>query len=280
MSDDADIIQSDTPDAVPPPHIGFVVSVEQLALLRDLLSAHPIAVVIDDCRNSALLDDQWKPWARRVRTQLKHVSGPIIVRAPSYSFPDPSNHPQIRDTIASQLQAVCDLAVMLAAQKIIIPIEAGIPALHLFSGLHTDYHRPSDTPDKLDLAGMSDIALWVEEAIVYLAMRDQPLRVTLSNAPVRATEAVAGARAASLGTIPEFNYAGEGVQISGVTPGGAAEAAGLQAGDILVQFNGTPITTLQEYSNFLREAAPGDEVQLQIRRAEELLNVEVILQAR
>ena len=130
MSDDADIIQSDTPDAVPPPHIGFVVSVDQLALLRDLLSAHPIAVVIDDCRNSALLDDQWKPWARRVRTQLKHVSGPIIVRAPSYSFPDPSNHPQIRDTIASQLQAVCDLAVMLAAQKIIIPIEAGIPALY------------------------------------------------------------------------------------------------------------------------------------------------------
>ena len=48
-------------------------------------------------------------------------------------------------------------------------LEAGIPALHLFSGLHTDYHRPSDTPDKLDLAGMSDIALWVEEAIVYLA---------------------------------------------------------------------------------------------------------------
>jgi hypothetical protein len=130
MSDDADIIQSDTPDAVPPPHIGFVVSVEQLALLRDLLSAHPIAVVIDDCRNSALLDDQWKPWARRVRTQLKHVSGQIVVRAPSYSFPDPQNHTKIRDTIADQLQAVCDLAVVLGAHKIIIPIEAGIPALY------------------------------------------------------------------------------------------------------------------------------------------------------
>jgi hypothetical protein len=87
-------------------------------------------VVIDDCRNSELLDDQWKPWARRVRTQLKHVSGPIIVRAPSYSFPDSQNHPKIRDTIASQLQAVCDLAIVLGAQKIIIPIEAGIPALY------------------------------------------------------------------------------------------------------------------------------------------------------
>ena len=159
-------------------------------------------------------------------------------------------------------------------------LEAGIPALHLFSGLHTDYHRASDTADKLDLAGMSDIALWVEEAIVYLAMRAEPLRVTLSNAPVRATEAVAGARAASLGTIPEFNYAGEGVQISGVTPGGAAEAAGLQAGDVLLQFDGTDIGSLQEYSNFLREAAPGDTVQLQIRRADEVLDVEVTLQAR
>lgn len=159
-------------------------------------------------------------------------------------------------------------------------LEAGIPALHLFSGLHTDYHRPSDTADKLDLKGMSDIALWVEEAIVYLAMRAEPLRVTLSNAPVRATEAVAGARAASLGTIPEFNYAGEGVQISGVTPGGAAEAAGLQAGDVLLQFDGTVIGSLQEYSNFLREAAPGDTVQLQIRRAAEVLDVEVTLQAR
>lgn len=117
-------------DAVATPLIGFVVSVEQLALLRDLLSAHPITVVIDDCHQSALLDDQWKPWARRVRTQLKHVSGQIIVHAPSYSFPDPHNHPKIRETITSQLQAICDLAIMLAAHKIIIPIEAGIPPLY------------------------------------------------------------------------------------------------------------------------------------------------------
>jgi hypothetical protein len=112
------------------PHVGFVVSVEQLALLRDLLSTQQISVVIDDCSNSTLLDDQWKPWARRIRTQLKQVSEPIIVRAPSYIFPEPHQHPKIRDTIASQLQAVCDLAVVLAAHKIIIPIEAGIPTLY------------------------------------------------------------------------------------------------------------------------------------------------------
>ncbi|NBU63104.1 MAG: hypothetical protein EBS29_01140 [Chloroflexia bacterium] len=123
-------------DASPPsdtttlPRIGFVVSVEQLALLRDLLSTAPISVVIADSSDTTLLDDQWKPWARRVRTQLKQVCGPIIVRAPSYLFPDPHLQPKIRDTIANQLQALCDLAVVLAAHKIIVPIEAGIPALY------------------------------------------------------------------------------------------------------------------------------------------------------
>jgi len=128
--------------------------------------------------------------------------------------------------------------------------------------------------------GMSDIALWVEEAIVYLANRDQPLRVTLDSAPAREATASSGARSASLGSVPEFNYSGEGVQISGVTPGGAAELAGLQAGDVLLEFDATPITSLQEYSNFIREAAPGDKVLLKIRRGAQEMEVEVEMQAR
>ena len=159
-------------------------------------------------------------------------------------------------------------------------LSAGIPAIHLFSGLHADYHRETDTEDKLDYIGMSDIALWLEEAVVYLAERDQPLRATLSNAPVRPAQSSSEARSASLGTIPEFNYSGEGVQISGVTPGGAGELAGLQAGDVLLQFNGEMIADLQQYSNLIRAAAPGDIVNLQIRRGEELLTVQVELQAR
>ncbi|MCB1665075.1 MAG: M20/M25/M40 family metallo-hydrolase [Pseudomonadales bacterium] len=158
-------------------------------------------------------------------------------------------------------------------------LEAGVPAIHLFSGLHNDYHRATDTEDKLDYAGMSDIALWLEEAVVYLAERDEPLRATLSNAPVR-PESSSSARAASLGTIPEFNYAGDGVQISGVTPGGAGEMAGLQAGDVLLQFNGEVITDLQQYSNLIRAAAPGDVVNLRIRRGDALMDVTVELQAR
>ena len=158
-------------------------------------------------------------------------------------------------------------------------LNAGIPAIHLFSGTHLDYHQPSDTRDKLDLRGMSDVALWVEEAIVYLADRTDPLRVNLENAQVEVSTATTS-REASLGTIPDFAFAGAGVRISGVTPGGAAEAAGLQGMDIILQFNGSDVDSLQTYSNMLRAAAPGDQIAVTVRRGEEILTVNAELKAR
>jgi aminopeptidase N len=158
-------------------------------------------------------------------------------------------------------------------------LNEGIPAIHLFAGVTEDYHRPSDTADKLDLDGMSDIALWLEEAIFYLADNTQPLRVTLNGASV-AVQSSAGAREASLGTVPDFSYAGEGVRISAATPGGAAAESGLQAGDILLSFNGAALANLQVYSNLIRESMAGDIVTLEVSREEQITSVQVTLKAR
>lgn len=159
-------------------------------------------------------------------------------------------------------------------------LNAGIPAIHLFSGVHEDYHRLSDSVDKLDLNGLSDVALWLEEAAVYLADNTDPLRVTLDGAEVAVRSNAGSERAASLGTVPDFAFAGTGVRISGVTPGGAAEEAGLLAGDILLNYNDQPMTDLQAYSNLLRESAPEDVVRLEIIRDGQPLSVEAVLQAR
>jgi len=158
-------------------------------------------------------------------------------------------------------------------------LNAGIPAIHLFSGVHADYHQVSDTADKLDAAGMSDVALWVEEAMVYLADRTEPLRVNLEGAEPIQTGA-SGAREASLGTVPDFAYAGDGVRISGVTPNSAAAEAGLMAGDVLLTYNNEQLSDLQSYSNLLRQSAPGDVVQLEIQRNQQTFTVEAILKAR
>ncbi len=160
-------------------------------------------------------------------------------------------------------------------------LNAGIPAIHVFSGIHLDYHSATDTADKLDLAGMSDVALWVEEATLFLGDRVDPLRVNLENAQqaiqvnTQTTE-----REASLGTVPDFAYSGDGIRISDVTPGGAAEQAGLQANDVLLSYDGNTIDSLQSYSNLIRGSAPGDMVTLEIQRNGQVLSVEVTLLAR
>ena len=159
-------------------------------------------------------------------------------------------------------------------------LNAGIPAIHLFSGTHLDYNQPTDTADKLDLAGMADVALWVEEAIVYLADRSDPLRVSLEQASQLSVSTSTTAREAVLGTVPDFAYQGQGIRISDVSPGGAAELAGLQARDVILQFNGQALGSLQTYSNMLRAAAPGDEIELTVRRGEQTLNFSAILQTR
>lgn len=158
-------------------------------------------------------------------------------------------------------------------------LNEGIPSIHLFAGVTQDYHQPSDTADKLDLDGMSEIALWLEEAIVYLADNVQPLGVTLAGASVP-VQSAAGEREASLGTVPDFSYAGEGVKISAATPGGAAAESGLEAGDVLLSFNGAALTDLQVYSNLIRESAAGDIVTLEVNRAGQVTSVQVTLKAR
>ncbi len=158
-------------------------------------------------------------------------------------------------------------------------LQAGIPAIHLFGGVHPDFHRPSDTSDRLDTAGMSDIALWLEEALAYLGNRSEDFRVTLENAP-EAPAAAAGPRAAALGVVPDFGWTGAGVRIDGLIPGSAAAAAGLRDGDVLLRFNGEEVADLQSYSDLLREAAPGDVVVVEFRREQQALQAEATLSAR
>ena len=159
-------------------------------------------------------------------------------------------------------------------------LNSGIPAIHLFSGMHLDFHQPSDTLDKLDLNGMSDVALWLEEASAYLGDRTDPLRVNLENAKQIEVQRQTSERSASLGTVPDFAYSGEGIRISGVTPGGAAEEAGLQAQDVLLNYDGETIEDMQSYSNLLRESEPGDTIAIDVLRDGQTISIEATLKAR
>jgi hypothetical protein len=161
-------------------------------------------------------------------------------------------------------------------------IDAGVPAVQLFGGPHHDYHRPSDTTDKIDPRGLVRMATFARETLLYLAERPEPM--TFMGHPQTSghpgTVQPAGERRASTGTMPDFAYQGKGMKIGAVSSGSAAYNAGLQKGDVIIEFNSKPIENLRDYSNALKLHKPGDEVQLKVMRGEEKIDASLVLQER
>ena len=160
-------------------------------------------------------------------------------------------------------------------------IEAGIPAVQLFSGAHRDYHRPTDTPDKIDLDGLVKVATFVREAILYLAEREEPLTVAIAGVEFSDQRTSArGSRRVGTGTVPDFAYNGEGVKIGAIVPDSPAAQAGLRAGDIIIRVEDQSIKTLRDYSNVLKKYNPGDTIQLTVLREHQEVQVRLTLKAR
>ncbi len=136
-------------------------------------------------------------------------------------------------------------------------ISAVIPAIQLFSGPDPDYHKPSDTPDKLDTRGMVRIAEFSREIIDYLA-GDSEFLTRPSGKPAAAGPA--GQRKVSTGLVPDFAFPGKGVRAQEITPGSPLEKAGLRAGDVIVKLEGRPVEDLRAYSVLLKELSPGQKV--------------------
>jgi len=137
---------------------------------------------------------------------------------------------------------------------------AGVPVAHFFTGTHHDYHRPSDTADKINAAGAAQIALAAAALVTSVANRPEPMKAK----HVDATPPGGGdmrSFGASLGTIPD--YAGPpggapGVLLAGVRPGGPAEAAGLRRGDILIKLGAHDVRTVEDFMYALNASKPGE----------------------
>ncbi len=147
-------------------------------------------------------------------------------------------------------------------------IEKGIPAVQLFTGATENYHRPSDTYDKIDGKGMVKVATVAKEVMVYLADRDTPFEFTgkIPAADASAPDKPKTNRKASTGSIPDFAYTGGGVKIASVIEGSVGEKAGLLAGDIITALDDKEVKDLMEYSNALKTYQPGVVVNMKVLR--------------
>jgi membrane-associated protease RseP (regulator of RpoE activity) len=159
-------------------------------------------------------------------------------------------------------------------------VAAGVPAVQLFTGAHPDYHAAGDTIEKIDGDGLVKVAAVAHEFAAYLAERDRPLTAHLAGASASPGAAVAGERRATLGTIPDYAFAGPGIRVSGTMPGSPAASAGLMAGDVLVKIGGTSIVSMKDFADALKALAPGTKVVVAFVRGTETRTVEAVLGAR
>jgi S1-C subfamily serine protease len=155
---------------------------------------------------------------------------------------------------------------------------AGVPVLHFFTGTHSDYHKPSDTADRINAAGAAAVARLVERVVVGL--EGQP---RLSYRKGATTPARGDARSfnASLGSVPDYAGppgGGPGVLLAGVRPGGAAEKAGMKRGDILLRLGQHEIRSVQDLGFALSAARPGETVTAVVLRDGKELRLEATLQ--
>jgi len=144
---------------------------------------------------------------------------------------------------------------------------AGVPVLFFHSGTHADYHRPSDTVDKVDAAGMARIAELGRLVITRLAEGPRPVfaQVTGERRRDRAPPPATGARDAGgafLGIAADGRSGWDGVRLGAIVPGSAAERAGLRAGDVLVRLDETGLAGFADLRAVLDRRRPGDALAL------------------
>jgi aminopeptidase YwaD len=155
-----------------------------------------------------------------------------------------------------------------------------VPVLFFFSGLHTDYHKPSDTWDKINAESGAKVVDLVSNVISGLdALTTKPQFVRVAEQAPSGSGGGSG-YGAYFGSIPDFGEVPHGVKFADVRDGSPAAKAGLKKGDILMEFDGKKIENLYDFTYALRSHKPGDKISVTVMRGEEKLVRDVTLEVR
>jgi Peptidase family M28/PDZ domain/PA domain len=159
-----------------------------------------------------------------------------------------------------------------------------IPVLFFFSGLHSDYHKPSDTWEKINAESAAHLLDLVSNVTLRIdTASDRPAFVAVVENPnphAGGPSVGGGGYGPYFGSIPDFGQTENGVRFSDVKPGSPAAKAGFLAGDVLVQFGDKPIKNLYDFTDALRRSKVGDVVQVTVLRDGKQVTAPVTLEQR
>lgn len=146
-----------------------------------------------------------------------------------------------------------------------------IPVLFFFTGLHKDYHRPTDDVEHINFSDMTRIAHLVRDVAAEIANRDARLEFTMPPRPPQAP---------FFGVQPGQEESPDGLPIRRVTPGGPAAQAGMQDGDVIVTLAGQIVRDMQSLRGVLGKLQAGKTVKVVVLRGDEQITLMVTLAER
>ncbi|HXA68263.1 MAG TPA: M28 family peptidase [Bryobacteraceae bacterium] len=162
-----------------------------------------------------------------------------------------------------------------------------VPVLFFFSGLHADYHKPSDTWDKIDAPDAVQLLDMIADVMDHLTdgtPRPQYVRVVDPENPhgevASHSSGTVSGYGPDFGSIPDFTEIPNGVRFADIRPGSPAAKAGFKGGDILIEFDGKKIQNLYDFTYALRAEKPGQEVLVKVLRGDQTIEAKVLLTER
>ena len=148
-----------------------------------------------------------------------------------------------------------------------------IPVLFFFTGLHTDYHKPTDDFDKINYIGETRIINYITGIVVSPISSGQKLAFTKT----RETQTTSTMRSGgvTMGIMPDYTFSGAGVRCDGVTEGRPAQKAGLKAGDVIIRIGEYNVSSMDSYMQTLGKFQKGEKAKVKFKRGNEELETEV-----
>jgi Iap family predicted aminopeptidase len=153
---------------------------------------------------------------------------------------------------------------------------AGVPVVFFTTGMHADYHRPTDVADRIDPNGLARVARLAVRTVETLA--EGPRHAYREILPDDAS-GPADSRRPFLGIVADLR-GGDGVRLADVLPGHAAERGGLAAGDVIVRVGGHSVEGFDTLRRLIATHRPGDAIEIVSLRNGEDRTAHVTLGAR
>lgn len=146
-----------------------------------------------------------------------------------------------------------------------------IPVLFFFTGLHNDYHKPTDDVDKINFIGEVNIIKYIYKIVEETDQSDK-----LSFTKTRELPMSSPHFTVTLGIMPDYTFNGNGVRADGIVDGKIAQKVGIKAGDIITSFDDNKTYDLNSYMNALGKYRKGDAAKVKVLRGNEELTFDII----